>query len=1261
MSPFLNPETSIDGVASGNYSSKPSHLSLIIINTLVNHHKLQLLIDSGATTTFINKQLLTKHPLDFPYLNSLPYSFVLADGIAPFHVHGIVQLKIQFSNQSTIINAHVADHLCTDIILGMDYITLYNLQFNIRKQIISIELNNKSYTINFDNSVQPRFVPVILSNSIKLPSHSQRFVKVSTPISSICSSFTPHSSFVSLNSVTVLQKFLEFRDHLSRITLSNLSVHPQYIPRGTCLGYLYEYSPSSPIDLSLNHAKSHYDATNQIGEQSAVNVSHDKNSSSFVASLCRPLSTSPHSESSLPLEETLRLLIKHIDDKNQYNPIFSLLMEFSHIFTTTKHTIATTLIHHIINTYPHSPPASKPYSQPESENILYDMIQEFLNAGLISESHSPYAAPAFLVKKKDGTRRLVVDYKKLNLITIKDSSPLPKMEDALQKLGHGYQYFSKIDLRSGFYQIPINEQDKLKTAFVTPFGLFQFNVLPMGLKNSPPTFQKVMNDTLKSCRSFSLVYLDDIVVFSTTYHEHLDHLRQVFLALSDKNFVLNPPKCELCVQRINYLGHTVSATSITPLSEKIETILSMKEPATLAEANKFIGALNWYRKFIPEFALTASPIYSVTNLTQKNRRNFHWRFAQSQAFHQIKKMLTSAPLFLHFPIDDTPLILTTDASGIGLGGVLQQEVDGQLRNLYYHSQLMSPCERKYSTIEKEALAIFKCITRMRSYILGRELIIMTDHCPLCHILTKTVNNSRVDRIANLIQDYNIIEVRHIKGRHNCLPDYFSRFPRQIDDELFDIDYGLVTKYNSPTPLPLSSHQPINMILRPRPPKITKPSEPSIPDCSETSNDSSPTFDAPSLKISSNYFDLNRLKLEQNKDPEVQKILLQLKTNPNTSSFVVHDDTLYRLIMSSFSQKTKYKVIYVPSSLVESLLVATHDDPLIGAHFSFERTYQKLRYYYWWPKMKQCIRRHIKSCILCQGYNKSRYKKPGQLHSFPPPEGPFQIIGIDFCGPLPQTPRDNKYVLVVTDYFTRHITAIPLPSCTAAKTAESLFNNFFCLFGIPQLIVSDQGSHFKNQLMTNISQLIGYNHIYTTPYHPQSNGIVERFNGTFIPQLSKLQDKETNNWDEFLSAIVFAYNTGIHKSTRFSPYELVFGRPPRLPIHPQLSHFSFSTPNDYFLQLQQSLKYFHHFARSNNQRQHERNKTYYNTNRSDPHYRIGDRVLMRVHGLKGKLDPPFSTVPQIIVEIHHPIYIIRDELTGSDSRVHVADLRPLFLD
>ncbi|CAF1458242.1 unnamed protein product [Rotaria sordida] len=719
------------------------------------------------------------------------------------------------------------------------------------------------------------------------------------------------------------------------------------------------------------------------------------------------------------------------------------------------------------------------------------------------------------------------------------------------------------------------------------------------------------------------------------------------------------------------------------MKEKIEAILAIHEPRSLAQANKFIGALSWYRKFIPHFATIAAPIHAVTNLTKDRRNKFQWKYAQSKAFHDLKQMLISKPLFLHYPVNNVPLMLTTDASAIGIGGVLQQEIDGEIHNLYYHSQLMTPCERKYSAIEKEALAIYKCFARMRTFLLGRNIILRTDHCPLCHIMEKTVRNARVDRITHLIQEYNIDKVIHINGRENCLPDFLSRYSNDVCDDLFEIDYGLESKKDHNPSLSLSAKRVASsfssqhkknknllatMTLRSHskqhnsiPTKATLDNK--IVTENQSNDESLMEFSSDTSlpkRFSFNQFDLSKLKEEQEKDPIIHGIAKQIHTNKNGVPFVFKNNIVYKLITPSRHSKRNIEVIYLPSSMIDSLLQACHDDPMSGAHFSFDRTYNKIKNLYWWPAMKSTIRRYIQSCLLCKQYNISRQKKYGYLRPINPPEGPFLLIGIDYCGPLKRTPRENQYVLVITDYFTRHVTAVALPNCTAETTAQALFNEYFCKYGVPAVILSDQGSHFRNQLMENIKVLIGYNHSYSTPYHPQTNGIVERFNATFIPQIAKLQDTQDNNWDEYLQAVVFAYNTGIHKTTKYSPYELIYGRSPRLPINARPSYFSFSKPNDYFEQLKRTLRIYHQAARHHIILQQQNNKYMYDRNRLDPQYKIGDKVLTRMHNSSGKLDSKFSPIPKVITQVYHPIYEVQDEENHVYSQVHVADLRPILI-
>ena len=555
ISPLMNsnvsysPSTPDSSNRSHQTKSSPVHRSsLIFLSTSVNDKPMKILIDTGATTTFISEISLFRisPPL---HLQPNQSSFVLADGIAPFETIGMVDLSILFADQPTPIRAYVVPNLCADLIIGMDYIHRYYLNINIADQLLSITLHGRIFYMSIDSRSSAQVTPVVLPDPIHFSHYAS--IPVTIPVAWANCFFVPHQDFQMDNPVIATMDLFQTQKRFTNLKLINLSSTPYRLKKGTQIGYLVKSPTNQPIIPVICMVSSSDDDATSCGMSSdPPGEDHQTNHNPTLFDRCHPLPAH------------LQQLIARIDSQTARDRLASLLFRYRQVFDTSKHNIASTTVSHVIRTIPHSPPASKPYPSPDKEESLYRIIEEFLAAGLISESNSPYAAPAILVKKNDGSHRLVVDYKKLNLITIKDSSPLPNMEDVLRKLGHGYRFFSKLDLKSGFYQIPIQEQDKLKTAFVTPFGLYHFNVLPMGLRNSPPTFQKVMTDALKSCRTFSLVYLDDIVVFSSSFDEHIIHLEKVFLALRAKNIVLNPPKCTLATEEIDYLGHTVSASIV---------------------------------------------------------------------------------------------------------------------------------------------------------------------------------------------------------------------------------------------------------------------------------------------------------------------------------------------------------------------------------------------------------------------------------------------------------------------------------------------------------------------------------------------------------------------------------------------------------------------------------------------------------------------------------------------------------------------------
>ncbi|CAF4616452.1 unnamed protein product [Rotaria sp. Silwood2] len=583
---------------------------------------MMVMIDTGVNRSFISIKTLdpsySKH-----FVNKSYSRVILADGHTSLSVFGTTTLSITMGDMLTSIKAIVVKELCADCILGMDFINKYKLIINTEQQIVSISDNYKRTTLKFDVNKKDMNYPARLINTIRIPPKRTVTVPVSVELSSAQVLFRPSFTLQQRLPVVMLNSSLTIHHHTSFISIHNPTTYPCSLSKGIVLGTTtiptLSFKRNSVIDYQLVH-------------------------------------------------KNINNLTQHIDNLEQQDRVKTLLNQYAKLFDTSKLTIATNVKPHDIKTLDHPPPVSKPYySTTSKQEEMYKIIQELLHYGLIRPSDSPYAAPALLVSKKDGAWRMVVDYKKLNNITLKDNHPIPNMEQAIQLLGGGYNFFSKLNMKSGFWQIPINEEDKFKTAFITPDGLFEWNVLAQGLKNSPPSFQRVMTDILSTCRQFSLVYIDDIVVYSRSFEEHLKHLIQVLSVLSQHNFQLNPTKCSIFHQQIDYLSHTISEHGVKPTDEKIQAIIKLREPSTLVEANKYLGALSWYRKFIPQFATIAAPIHKITNLTKPNRIQFIWGDSQKQAFSQLKHLLVTSPVFLDFPNDKYPVILTTDDSKVGIG------------------------------------------------------------------------------------------------------------------------------------------------------------------------------------------------------------------------------------------------------------------------------------------------------------------------------------------------------------------------------------------------------------------------------------------------------------------------------------------------------------------------------------------------------------------------------------------------------------------
>ncbi len=462
--------------------------------------------------------------------------------------------------------------------------------------------------------------------------------------------------------------------------------------------------------------------------------------------------------------------------EDQQQRLSDLVQSYPQVFTNTPG--RTNKLQHHIEVQPGSKPRnSAPYRYaPARRQIIEDKINEMLHDNIIVPSKSPWASPVVLATKKDGTTRFCVDYRKLNEITIRDAYPLPRIDDTLDALQHA-QFLSTLDLRSGYWQVEMDAESKPLTAFVTHKGLFECTVMPFGLTNAPATFQRLMDIVLAGLKwQCCLVYLDDIIIYSSTFEQHLQDLQKVFAALTDANLTLKASKCKFCRREMAYLGHIITADGIKPDPGLTDTVAQFPVPTTIKEVQAFLGLTGYYRRFIQNYAKIAEPLLKLLRIKSDtpSRAPFPWNADCTSAFQTLKQRLTSSPI-MQTPDFSYSFILELDACEYGIGCVLTQEYDNKKYVIAYASRTLSSAERRYSSVEREALAIVWATKHFRHYIEGGPVIVRSDCKALEWLKTARDPTGRLARWAMKLSPYNIV-IQHRPGTKNPNGDFMSRYP-----------------------------------------------------------------------------------------------------------------------------------------------------------------------------------------------------------------------------------------------------------------------------------------------------------------------------------------------------------------------------------------------------------------------------------------------------------------------------------------------------
>uniref|UniRef100_K7EYA7 Gypsy retrotransposon integrase-like protein 1 n=1 Tax=Pelodiscus sinensis TaxID=13735 RepID=K7EYA7_PELSI len=451
-----------------------------------------------------------------------------------------------------------------------------------------------------------------------------------------------------------------------------------------------------------------------------------------------------------------------------------LLQTFPHVLTS--HPGKTTLAAHEIDTEPGKRVRNplRPLPRKLWEPVKQE-LQLMLQWGVVEESHSDWRSPIVLVPKADKTLRFCIDFRGVNAISRFDAYPMPRVEELLERIGEA-QYLSTIDLTKGYWQIPLTPGAREKTAFATPFGLYQFVTMPFGLHGAAATFQRLMDRILRQHQAFAVAYIDDIVIFSTTWEQHLKHVQAILKTLAEAGLTANPKKCKFGRREVSYLGYTVGGGRLKPLVDKVSAVRDWPLPTTKRQIRQFLGLAGYYRRFIADFATLAAPL---TDMTRNNQpQKVRWTERGRQAFDTIKRRLVSAPI-LRQPDFSRPFILQTDASEVGLGAVLAQEVEGGEHPILYLSRKLFDREKNYATIEKEALAVKWAIEALRYYLLGDRFLLITDHAPLKWIQSMKETNARIMRWYLALQPY-CFQVVHRPGAAHQNADFLSRSIKEAE-------------------------------------------------------------------------------------------------------------------------------------------------------------------------------------------------------------------------------------------------------------------------------------------------------------------------------------------------------------------------------------------------------------------------------------------------------------------------------------------------
>ena len=757
----------------------------------------------------------------------------------------------------------------------------------------------------------------------------------------------------------------------------------------------------------------------------------------------------------------------------------------------------------------------RPRKVPAAEfHAINDNFENLLRNGAVVKKSSNFASPVTVVQKKSGDYRICVDYRKLNAQTIDLNFPIPAISNLQFLLSKEHKWFSVLDLKSAYYSLPLTARASERAAITTQRGVYQPLRSPFGLKNSPAKFCELVASVIEGLETFTFAYLDDFLVFSKTFFDHQKHLSALLTRLDSYGLFINPEKCKLAQYEVVFLGHILSCHGIRPLQEKTDFISTIKVPKTLKELRSFLGIANYYRDHCENFSEITAPLSKLLCGPKRSKKSpIPWGEKEETAFFNAIQALKNAETLAHDDVN-RPLVLTTDASDTHAGGVLEQFVDTNndelmlktphttpLTNKYttkplsYFSQALPKSTKVRSTFNKELSALYMAIRHFRFKLRGRRLLIRTDHRSLVRAIENPegLHSPLERRMIYQIQEY-MPKIIYLAGNFNTVADHLSRpYDQNVSSES------------------LSTRLVATLTVQ-------------------------PSSDTQSI------LSLSAIAEAQNQCTLAQNItFLQAQLAPGeqvAEKHITQGETSY-LIIGVQDDVHGYFRPYLPEPLRSIAYNNLHG----VIHQGKQKSCEVIEARYFWPNMRVEIENWTKVCPECQKCKISRHTRQ-RLQCYPTNPQRLSTIHIDLMGPLPVSINYAKYVCSMRDRGTGYLVTAPLTDKTSFSVLTALKLHFISSFGVPSTIISDNGREFRSNEFASFCTDLSITHNFTTTYHPQANGLVERIHRTIKVAFRALDDP--SSWAKTLPLITLAINNQVSDNNNYTPYQMVFGQAARLP-------------------------------------------------------------------------------------------------------------------